>query len=107
MAELMNEKMMRIYEAGGMRLGHSTGNMKNMKRVSFEVALAGKQQIATGTMAFSFEKPQDFNFNEITTSTDSSRMRRGNKMEHVHKHTNYAKKVPALWLRINERGQTT
>src|SRR6266567_3285414 len=39
--------------------GHT---MPSMKRAEFEVALKGKKQIAAGTMAFVFEKPNGFQF---------------------------------------------
>ena len=38
------------------------GKMSSMKKASFEVALKGKKQIAEGTWAFIFEKPQGFQF---------------------------------------------
>ncbi len=39
--------------------GHT---MPSMKKAEFEVALKGKKQIAAGTMAFVFEKPNGFQF---------------------------------------------
>ena len=33
------------------------------KRAAYEVALKGRQQIAEGTYAFTFEKPEGFHFN--------------------------------------------
>src|SRR6266852_2809985 len=39
--------------------GHT---MLSMKKAEFEVALKGKKQIAAGTMAFVFEKPNGFQF---------------------------------------------
>ncbi len=36
--------------------------MSSMKKASFEVALKAKKQIAEGTMAFTFEKPEKFKF---------------------------------------------
>ena len=39
--------------------GHT---MLSMKKAEFEVALKGKKQIAEGTMAFVFEKPNGFQF---------------------------------------------
>ncbi len=41
-------------------IGHS---MPSMKKASFEVALKGKEQIAEGTMEFTFKKPKNFHFN--------------------------------------------
>ncbi len=38
------------------------GSTSSMKKASFEVALKGKKQIAEGTWAFTFEKPQGFQF---------------------------------------------
>jgi len=38
------------------------GGMSSMKKASFKVALKGKKQIAEGTSAFIFEKPQGFQF---------------------------------------------
>jgi len=38
------------------------GDMSSMKKASFEVVLKGKKQIAKGTWAFTFEKPQGFQF---------------------------------------------
>ena len=35
-------------------------NMLSMKKAEFEIALKGKKQIAEGTMAFVFEKPNGF-----------------------------------------------
>ena len=40
-------------------IGHS---MSSMEKASFEIALKGKKQIAEGTMAFIFEKPDGFSF---------------------------------------------
>ncbi len=37
-------------------------SMPNMEKVSFEIALKGKKQIAEGTYEFIFEKPKDFHF---------------------------------------------
>ncbi len=37
-------------------------SMSSMKKASFEIALKGKKQIAKGTMAFIFEKPEGFSF---------------------------------------------
>jgi len=45
------------------RYRHKYGHtMPSMKKVQFEVALKGKRQIAEGTMAFVFEKPNGFRF---------------------------------------------
>lgn len=41
-------------------IGHS---MPNMRKISLEVALKGKKQIAEGTYEFIFVKPKDFHFN--------------------------------------------
>ena len=57
MGESIHEKMMRQHGGGGM--GEHSGPMK---LASWEVALKGKQQIAEGTYAFTFEKPKDFVF---------------------------------------------
>lgn len=38
------------------------GGKSSMKKASFEIALKGKEQIAEGTWAFRFEKPQGFQF---------------------------------------------
>jgi ferredoxin-NADP reductase len=38
------------------------GSMSSMKKVSFEIALKGKKQIAEGTWEFVFEKPKGFSF---------------------------------------------
>jgi ferredoxin-NADP reductase len=62
MAESIHEKMMRMHGAGGKRPGHSMGNMEEMKKASFEVALKDKKQIAESTMSFTFEKPQTLKF---------------------------------------------
>lgn len=60
MAESMHEKMMRLHGAGeGMKPSHSRSDMK---KATFEVALKGKKQIAEGTFAFTFEKPEKFKF---------------------------------------------
>lgn len=57
MGESIHEKMMRRHGGGGM--GEHSGPMK---LASYEVALKGKQQIAEGTYAFTFEKPEGFAF---------------------------------------------
>ncbi len=48
-----------------MLLGHLGLNksMSSMEKVSFEIALKGKKQIAVGTYEFAFEKPKNFHFN--------------------------------------------
>lgn len=38
------------------------GGMSSMKKATYEIALKGKKQIAEGTMAFIFEKPEGFTF---------------------------------------------
>jgi ferredoxin-NADP reductase len=40
---------------------HASGAQQNV--VSYDIALKGKKQIAVGTYAFTFEKPEDFHFN--------------------------------------------
>ena len=49
-----HEKYMHMHMHGG--------SMSSMKKVSFEVVLKGKKQIAEDTWAFRFEKPQGFQF---------------------------------------------
>ena len=45
------------------RYRHMQGmSMSSMKKASFEIALKGKKQIAEGTIAFIFEKPEGFVF---------------------------------------------
>lgn len=38
-------------------------SMSSMEKVSYEIALKSKKQIATGTYEFIFEKPKEFSFN--------------------------------------------
>lgn len=56
MGESMHERMMRMHGAG-------SGGMDGKRQLlSYEIALKSKKQIASGTYAFTFEKPKDFTF---------------------------------------------
>lgn len=57
MSEDLHQKMMKLHGMNGD--GH---RMSSMKKVSYEIELKEKKQIADGTMSFVFDKPTDFNF---------------------------------------------
>lgn len=58
MSESIHEKMMKTH-SGSAGLN---GKLPEMKKASFEVVLKDKKQIASGTMAFIFEKPKALTF---------------------------------------------